>query len=36
MNETLDTILNIEVFAFIGLLVRLYFKRDPHDPTSGE
>ena len=34
MNETLDTILNIEVFAFIGLLVWLYFKKDPRDPTE--
>ncbi len=36
MNEILDTILNIEVFAFIGLLVWLYFKKDPRDTTSGE
>lgn len=26
MSNLLDTILNIEVFAFIGLLVWLYFK----------
>ena len=27
MSNLLDTIMNIEVFAFIGLLVWLYFKR---------
>ncbi len=26
MSNLLDTLLNIEVFAFIGLLVWLYFK----------
>lgn len=26
MNELLDTLLNIEVFGFIGLLVWLYLK----------
>ena len=26
MNNLVDTILNIEVFAFIGFLVWLYFK----------
>ena len=26
MSDLLDTIMNIEVFAFIGLLVWLYFK----------
>lgn len=26
MNELTDTIMNIEVFAFIGLLIWLYFK----------
>ena len=26
MSNLLDTIMNIEVFAFIGLLVWLYFK----------
>lgn len=28
MSSLVDTILNIEVFAFIGLLVWLYFKPD--------
>ncbi len=35
MNEWLDTLLNIEVFAFIGLMVWLYFKpvkSDDGDP----
>jgi len=26
INELLDTVMNIEVFLFIGLLVWLYFK----------
>ena len=26
MNELLDTVMNLEVFAFIGLLIWLYFK----------
>ena len=26
MSNLLDTLLNIEIFAFIGLLVWLYFK----------
>ena len=28
MGDVLDTIMNIEVFAFIGLLVWLYLKPD--------
>jgi len=32
MSNLLDTIMNIEVFAFIGLLVWLYFKEfEPED-----
>ncbi len=27
INETLDTLMNIEVFLFIGLLIWLYFKK---------
>ena len=34
MNDLLDTIMNIEVFAFIGLLVWLYFK--PFAPDDDE
>lgn len=38
MSPLLDTVMNIEVFAFIGLLVWLYFKKvDTHEDetTSG-
>ncbi len=28
MNEWLDTLLNVIAFAFIGLLIWLYFKPD--------
>jgi hypothetical protein len=31
MSNLLDTIMNIEVFAFIGLLVWLYFKPTAED-----
>lgn len=32
MNDWSDTILNIEIFAFIGLLIWLYLKPiEPHD-----
>lgn len=34
MNEWLDTLLNLEVFAFIGLMVWLYFK--PARPDDGD
>jgi hypothetical protein len=27
MNDFMDTLMNIEVFLFIGLLVWLYFKK---------
>jgi hypothetical protein len=27
INELLDTVMNIEVFLFIGLLIWLYFKQ---------
>ena len=38
MSNLVDTLLNVTVFAFIGLMVWLYFKevktddRDPTDP----
>lgn len=38
MSNLLDTLLNIEVFAFIGLLVWLYFRpvrNDGGDSASG-
>ena len=31
MSNILDTVLNIEVFAFVGLLVWLYFKESDAD-----
>jgi hypothetical protein len=36
MSNLVDTLLNIEVFLFIGLLVWLYFKPvdDDNDPTD--
>lgn len=34
MNNILDTIMNIEVFVFIGLLIWLYFKPDKKDPKE--
>jgi hypothetical protein len=34
MSNILDTIMNIEVFVFIGLLVWLYFK--PFVPNESE
>jgi hypothetical protein len=34
MSNLLDTVMNIEVFAFIGLLVWLYFK--PFQTDDGE
>ena len=35
MSNLLDTILNVEVFAFIGLLVWLYFKPFGADESDG-
>jgi maltodextrin utilization protein YvdJ len=34
MSHLLDTIMNIEVFAFIGLLVWLYFKPRTRDDNE--
>ena len=34
MNEILDTVMNIEVFLFIGLLIWLYFKPVSKDNDS--
>ena len=31
MNPAIDSLLNIMVFVFIGLLIRLYVKKDPED-----
>ena len=34
MNEVIDTVMNIEVFLFIGLLIWLYFKPVDKDRDS--
>ena len=34
MSNLLDTFMNIEIFAFIGLLVWLYFKRAETDDNE--
>jgi hypothetical protein len=34
MSNFLDTVMNIEVFAFIGLLVWLYFKQFKSDESE--
>lgn len=34
MSNLLDTLLNVEVFAFVGLLLRLYFR--PYRPDDDE
>ncbi len=34
MSNLLDTLMNIEVFAFIGLLIWLYFKPIEQDNTD--
>ena len=37
MSDLLDTIMNIEVFAFIGLLVWLYFMDfEPEDSEDAD
>ena len=34
MNNILDTLINLEIFAFIGLLLWLYFKDFDDDSDS--
>ncbi|MGD8992003.1 MAG: hypothetical protein PVI00_11165 [Desulfobacterales bacterium] len=34
-ENLIDTLLNIWVFAFIGILVWLYFKKDSNDNIAG-
>ncbi len=34
MNHFLDTLMNVEVFAFIGLLVWIYFKQFKTDENE--
>lgn len=37
MSNFLDTVMNIEVFAFIGLLIWLYFKEfESEDSEDGD
>lgn len=33
-ESLIDTLLNVSVFVFIGLLVWLYFKKEPLDEES--
>lgn len=35
-DEVLDTLMNIEVFVFIGLLIWLYFKKVDDSDDSAE
>ncbi len=34
LNNLIDTLLNVWVFAFIGILVWLYFRREPGDESA--
>jgi len=36
MSNLLDTLLNLVVFAFIGLLIWLYFKPDGRDGDDSD
>ncbi|MEJ2101618.1 MAG: hypothetical protein P8X68_16845 [Desulfobacterales bacterium] len=36
LENFIDTLLNIWVFAFIGILIWLYFKKDPDGNIAGE
>ncbi len=35
LNNIIDTLLNIWVFAFIGILIWLYFKKDSNGNIAG-
>jgi hypothetical protein len=35
LENVIDTLLNLGVFAFIGILVWLYFKKESHDNKAG-
>ena len=35
IENLIDTLLNVWVFAFIGILVWLYFKKDSNDNIPG-
>jgi hypothetical protein len=34
LNNLIDTLLNVWVFAFIGILVWLYFRREPGEESA--
>ena len=36
INSAIDTIMNIEVFAFIGVMIWLYFRTEDDDGDSVE
>jgi len=36
MGDLVDTILNVVVFIFIGLMIWLYFKKTPANDRSGD
>jgi hypothetical protein len=36
MSNFIDTLLNLQVFLFIGLLAWLYFKPDSHDGDDSD
>ena len=36
LENVIDTLLNIWVFVFIGVLIRLYFKKDSDGNIAGE
>jgi len=36
MDNLLDTFQNVVVFAFIGAMLWLYFKKEPADPEQGD
>ncbi len=35
LHNIIDTLLNLWVFAFIGILIWLYFKKDSGDKIAG-
>ena len=35
IDPIIDTIMNIEVFIFIGLMIWLYVRKDPGDSNGG-
>ena len=35
-EQFIDTLLNLEIFAFIGVMVWLYFKKTPEEDAAAE